>query len=89
MPQQRLDIADRPAVLHTGGGLCRTTQELAESETIARVLHLYVDRIEAHDPEALAGLGLDGFATDGPHEAAAALLDLIAASPAEKGDPRR
>lgn len=80
MPQQRLDIDDRQAVLHTKGGLCRTTQELAESEAFAA--GIYVGQLRTR-------LGIDGFATDGPHEAAAALLDLIAASPAEKGDPRR
>ena len=82
MPQQRLDIDDRQAVLHTDGGLCRTTQaqELAGSETFAA--GIYVGQLRTR-------LGIDGFATDGPHEAAAVLLDLIAASLAEKGDPRR
>jgi hypothetical protein len=80
MPQQRLDIDDRQAVLHTDGGLRRTTRELAESETFAPGISVGQLRTR---------LGIDGLATHGPHEAAAALLDLIAASPAEKGDPRR
>ena len=73
MAQQRLDIDERQAVLHTDGGLCRTTQELAESEAFARVVQLYVDRLEAHDPEALAELGLEGEACDRRGQ----LLDLL------------
>ena len=73
MAQQRLDIDERQAVLHTDGGLCRTTQELAESEAFARVMGLYVDRLEAHDPEAPAGLGLEAQ----PGERRAQLLDLL------------
>ena len=39
-------------------------------------------------PMAQQRLDIKGFATAGPHEAAAALLDLIADISAEKGDPR-
>ena len=73
MVQQRLDIDERQAVLHTEGGLCRSTQELAESEAFARVVHLYADRLEAHDPDALAQLFLEG----DPGERRTQLLDLL------------
>jgi hypothetical protein len=64
----RLDIDDRQAVMHTEGGVCASAQELVESASFARVLDLYVDHVEAHDPDALEGLGLPGRAQ---------LLDLI------------
>jgi len=54
----RLDIDDRQAVMHSGGAVCATTQELVESDAFARVLDLYVDGLEAHNPAALAELGL-------------------------------
>ena len=54
----RLDIDDRQAVMHSGGAVCATTQELVESDSFARVLDLYVDRLEAHNPGALTDLGL-------------------------------
>ncbi len=54
----RLDIDDRQAVMHSGGAVCATTQELVESDSFARVLDLYVDRLEAHNPDALTELGL-------------------------------
>jgi len=83
MAQQRLDIDERQAVLHTDGGLCRTTQELAESEAFARVLHLYVDRLEAHDAAALVGLGLEG-ETDERRAQLLDLLRLLANNPLER-----
>src|SRR5450759_2714501 len=58
MPLLRLDIDDRQAVMHSGGAVCATTQELVESDSFARVLDLYVDRLEAHNPDALAELGM-------------------------------
>ena len=54
----RLDIDDRQAVMHSAGAVCATTQELVESDSFARVLGLYVDRLEAHNPGTLAELGL-------------------------------
>ncbi|MEI6726825.1 MAG: hypothetical protein WCN81_11465 [Actinomycetes bacterium] len=64
----RLDIDDRQAVMHSAGAVCATTQELVESDSFARVLDLYVDRLEAHNPGTLAELGLP----DRPR-----LLDLL------------
>ena len=58
MSLQRLDVDDRQAVMYSEGSVCASTQELVESATFARVLGLYVDRLEAHDPQALAELGL-------------------------------
>ena len=64
----RLDIDDRQVVMHTEGAVCASTQELVESESFARVVELYVDHLESHNPAALAELGLSG---------RAAVLDLI------------
>ena len=46
------------AVMHSGGAVCATTQELVESDSFARVLDLYVERLESHNPDMLAELGL-------------------------------
>jgi len=54
----RLDIDDRQAVMYSGGVVCATTQELVESDSFARVLDLYVERLESHNPDMLAELGL-------------------------------
>jgi hypothetical protein len=83
MARLRLDIDARQAVLHTDGALCRSAQELAESEAFARVVHHYVDRVEAHDPEALAALALLG----DPEERRRQLLEvlrLLANNPLER-----
>jgi hypothetical protein len=64
----RLDIDDRQVVMHTEGTVCASTQELVESASFARVLDLYVDHLESHNPAALAELGLP---------ARAAVLDLV------------
>jgi hypothetical protein len=58
MSLQRLDIDDRQAVMYSEGSVCASTQELVESATFARVLYLYVDHLEAHNPKALDELGL-------------------------------
>jgi hypothetical protein len=60
MPVLRVDVDERQIVLHGEGALCATTQELVESDAFARVVGLYVARLEAHDPDALAALGLSG-----------------------------
>ena len=60
MPVLRLDIDERQIVLHTDGTLCETTQELVESDAFARVVGLYVDHLEAHNPRLLDELGLAG-----------------------------
>jgi hypothetical protein len=60
MPVLRVDVDERQIVLRGEGALCATTQELVESDAFARVVALYVARLEAHDPEALAPLGLSG-----------------------------
>jgi len=53
MPVLRVDVDERQIVLRTEGALCATTQELVESEAFARVVELYVARLEARDPRAL------------------------------------
>ena len=53
MSLQRLDLDDRQAVMYSEGSVCASTQELVESATFARVLGLYVDHLEAHNPQAL------------------------------------
>ena len=58
MSLQRLDLDDRQAVMYSEGSVCASTQELVESATFARVLGLYVDHLEAHNPQALDELGL-------------------------------
>jgi hypothetical protein len=77
----RLDIDERQAVMHSGGAVCASTQELVESDSFARVLGLYVDRLEAHNPETLAELGL-------PDRARLLdLLRLLANNPLERVSP--
>ena len=58
MSLQRLDLDDRQAVMYSEGSVCASTQELVESRTFARVLGLYVDHLEARDPQTLAELGV-------------------------------
>jgi len=90
MSLQRLDLDDRQAVMYSEGGVCAGTQELVESAAFARVLDLYVDHLESHNPQVLDELGLAAAAWSGPGGAAAAdqgkgdadprrtrLLDLI------------
>ncbi len=60
MPVLRVDVDERQIVLHTEGALCATTQELVESDAFARVVELYVSRLETRDPRALDDLGLGG-----------------------------
>jgi hypothetical protein len=60
MSLQRLDLDDRQAVMYSEGSVCASTQELVESSTFARVLDLYVDHLEAHNPQTLDELGLSG-----------------------------
>ena len=64
MSLQRLDVDDRQAVLYSEGSVCASTQELVESATFARVLSLYVDHLEAHNPRALDELGLGAGTAD-------------------------
>jgi len=64
----RLDVDDRQALMYTEGDMCANAQELVESASFARILELYIDHVEAHNPGALAELGLP---------ARAQLLDLI------------
>ena len=66
MSLQRLDLDDRQAVMYSEGSVCASTQELVESATFARVLDLYVDHLEAHNPQALDELGLAGAEWAGP-----------------------
>ena len=55
----RLDVDDRQVVMHSAGPVCASTQELVESASFARVLDLYIDQLESHNPAALQDLGLD------------------------------
>ncbi|HUU33073.1 MAG TPA: hypothetical protein VMW48_03360, partial [Vicinamibacterales bacterium] len=83
----RLDIDDRQAVMCSEGSVCASTQELVESATFARVLGLYVDHLEAHNPRALDDLGLGdgegmgaaatGGAAAGDESRRERLLDLL------------
>jgi len=54
----RLEVDDRQVVMHSAGAVCASTQELVESTSFARVLDLYIDQLESHDPDALQALGL-------------------------------
>ncbi|MCX6372349.1 MAG: phosphoenolpyruvate carboxykinase [Actinobacteria bacterium] len=74
----RLDIDDRQVVMHTEGAVCASTQELVESDSFARILHLYVDHLESHNPVALAELGLSG------RNETLDLLRLLANNPLER-----
>ncbi len=78
MSLQRLDVDDRQAVMYSEGSVCASTQELVESATFARVLGLYVDRLEAHDPRALAEFGL------ADRETLLDLIRLLANNPLER-----
>ncbi len=75
----RLDVGDRQVVMHTAGAVCSSTQELVESRAFARVVGLYLDHLESHDPAALDDLGLD-HAED---------LEFGRDDRAGTGDPRR
>ncbi len=74
----RLDIDARQAVMHSEGSVCARTQELVESEAFARVLGLYVDHCESHNPLLLQDLGLTG------REQLLDLLRLLANNPIER-----
>jgi len=74
----RFDIDARQAVMHSEGAVCAGTQELVESSSFARVLGLYLDRLEAHDPRALDELGVAG------REQLLDLLRLLANNPLER-----
>ncbi len=87
----RLESDDRQAVMHTAGSVCATTQELVDSDSFARVLGLYVDHLEAHNPVALDDLGLRGAsaparagAADPRRERLLDLLRLLANNPLER-----
>jgi hypothetical protein len=54
----RLDVDDRQVVMHSEGGVCASTQEVADSEPFRRVLELYVDHVQSHEPDLLPHLGL-------------------------------
>jgi len=74
----RLDIDDRQVVMHTEGAVCASTQELVESASFARILDLFVDHLESHNPAALAESGL-------PERAAVLdLVRLLANNPLER-----
>lgn len=66
MSLQRLDLDDRQAVMYSEGSVCASTQELVESGSFARVLGMYIDRLEAQNPEVLAELGLSGAVPGAP-----------------------
>lgn len=74
----RLDLDDRQAVMTTEGGACVSTQELVESATFARVLDMYLDHSEAHDPGVLDDLGLPD------RKALRDVLCLLANNPLER-----
>ncbi len=82
----RLDVDDRQAVMTTEGAVCAGTQELVESATFARVLDLYVDHIEAHNPTALDELGLS---VEASPSAAAGVAGGSAGDAGSRADPRR
>ncbi len=94
MSVQRLDVDQRQVVLHSHGAVCANTQELVESGAFARVLDLYIDHLEAHNPLALDELGLPGGAAAGAGTGGAAeadrrahlldLLRLLANNPIER-----
>lgn len=80
MSLQRIDIDDRQAIMYSEGSVCASTQEVAESATFARVLGLYVDHLEAHNPQALDELGLGapgGESRAGVDPRRERLLDLL------------
>ena len=83
MSLQRLDLDDRQAVMYSEGSVCASTQELVESATFARVLGLYVDHLEAHNPQALDELGLPASGRD-PRERLLDLFRLLTNNPLER-----
>ena len=90
----RLDLDDRQAVMQARGPLCATTQELVESDAFARIVGLYVDYCETHNPAALDELGLPLLApvprgrvaavADPRREQLLDLLRLLANNPLER-----
>jgi len=77
----RLDVDDRQAVMYAEGPVCASTQELVESAAFARVLGLYVDRLEAHNPSALDDLGLSDPGWTAPSGAGGSAAGLSGADP--------
>jgi len=76
MPILRVDRGARQIVLHTGGPICRTTQEIVESEAFAEVVAAYLGRLRAHHAPLLRELGVDGL-PEGTEEAVRTVLDLL------------
>ena len=74
----RLEVDDRQVLMHTEGGICTSAQELVESPSFARVLELYIDHVEAHNPDAIGELGLPG------REQLLDLIRLLANNPLER-----
>ncbi len=74
----RLDIDARQAVMHSEGAVCASTQELVESSAFARVLGLYVDHLEVHNPSTVDELGL------ADRDQLMDLLRLLANNPIER-----
>jgi hypothetical protein len=81
MSLQRLELDDRQAVMYSEGSLCASTQELVESSAFARVLNLYLDHLETHDPQVLDELGLADAEWAGPGAGGAAAAEPGAADP--------
>jgi len=76
MPILRVDRDSRQIVLHTAGAVCRTTQDIVESEAFARVVAAYLARLRAHHAPLLRELGVDGLA-EGSEDGGRAVLDLL------------
>ncbi len=72
----RVDREARQIVMHASGAVCRSTQEIVESDAFARILGAYVARLRAHRSPLLAGLGVSGLA-EGRAESLRGLLDVL------------
>lgn len=76
MPIVRVDREARQIVMHASGAVCRSTQEIVESEAFERVLTAYLARLRAHRSPLPARLGIAGLA-EGRDEGRRALLELL------------
>ena len=72
MPVTRLDRERGQVVMHTGGPICATTQEVAESGAFAEVVGAYLEQLRVHRSPLLARLGSGAGEVDD-----ARLIDLL------------
>ena len=89
MSLQRLELDERQAVMYSDGSVCASTQELVESAAFGRVLHLYIDRLEAQNPAVLEELGMGASGESPTASVGGAVNGPVTPGRGEIEDPRR